>query len=245
MEKSEAKQRIDELRVAIEGHNKRYYAEAMPTIGDEVYDRLLEELVRLEGEFPEFYSATSPSLRVGGEPLKGFVTLAHARPMLSIGNTYDKNEIQEWHERTCRGLEIEHDGDDLFSEGITYLVEPKIDGVAVSLRYEDGVLVQALTRGDGLNGDDITQNVKTIRAVKLQLEGAGWPGVLEVRGEIYMPDEAFEKTNEMREKMGEDLFANPRNSTAGALKLLDSKIVASRGLSFWAHGMGEIVGGGV
>ncbi len=242
MEKQAAEQRIEQLRLEIEAHNKLYYVETKPVIGDQAYDRLLEELIGLEGEFPEFYSAASPSLRVGGEPLKGFVTVGHAQAMLSIGNTYDKDEIREWHERTCKGLEIEHGGDDLFSRGVEYLVEPKIDGVAVSLRYEQGVLVQALTRGDGLEGDDITQNVKTIHAVKLKLDGEGWPGVLEVRGEIYMPDESFEKTNAKREKMGEDLFANPRNATAGSLKMLDSKIVASRGLSFWAHGMVEVVG---
>ena len=241
--KKTKKQKIKELRKSIDKHNIRYYSGAKPLISDQEYDRLLVDLESLEDDSFPFYKEESPSQRVGGVLNKGFVTVAHVKPMLSIGNTYDEGEIREWHERTCKGLEIEHTGNELFGSGIEYLVEPKIDGVAVSLRYEQGVLVQALTRGDGLNGDNITQNVKTIHSVKLQLDGQGWPRVLEVRGEIYMPDGSFEKINAKREKMGEDLFANPRNATAGSLKMLDAKVVASRGLAFWAHGMGEVVGG--
>ncbi len=204
---------------------------------DAEFDRLLRELADLEAAHPELADPNSPTQRVGGESIKGFRTVAHSRPMLSIDNTYDEAELREWHARVLRGLGAESG---LFANEPPWLVcDPKIDGVAVSVRWEKGSLALALTRGDGARGDDITHNARTIRSIPLRLEGDA-PGVLEARGEIYMPLDEFERINTQREADELDPFMNPRNATAGTLKQLDPKAVAQRRLAFVAHGRGEV-----
>ena len=229
--------RIERLREEIRDHDGKYYVDAAPEISDRDYDRLLEELKKLEAEHPELASPDSPTQRVGGAPIEGFVTVAHAQPMYSIDNMYDRDELTAWHSRVVKGLELDDD------EHVNYVAEPKIDGVAISLRYEGGSLVLAVTRGDGTRGDDITQNVRTIRAIPLRLRGKGAPPVpevLEVRGEIFMPAAEFARINEKRREADLEPFANPRNATAGTLKQLDARAVAERRLDFIAHGRGEI-----
>jgi DNA ligase (NAD+) len=244
--------RIGQLRKELDRHNRLYYVEAKPEISDAEFDRLLAELIELEGKHPELFSPDSPSQRVGGAPIDGFVTVPHARPMMSIDNTYSKEDLLAWYKRVVDLAGVDLAGEDapkegLFAEGPAALqmtCEPKVDGVAVNLRYENGRLALAATRGDGQKGDDITHNVKTIRGIPLTLNAeAQWPvpKVLEVRGEIFQLNKHFEALNKQREADGEEMFANPRNSTAGTLKLLDSKVVASRKLQFYAHGMGEVV----
>lgn len=228
-----AEQRIKKLRQELERHNYLYY-QGTPEISDREFDALMKELIDLEKAHPEFYSADSPTQRVGGEPIEGFKTVEHAVPMMSIDNTYDESEVRAFDARVRKGL-----GGD---EKVQYVVEPKVDGVAASVRFEDGLLVLAATRGDGRRGDDITSNVRTIKSVPLRLHGEGTPRVLEVRGEIFMPSAEFQRINKEREKAGEEIFKNPRNLTVGALKQLDSRITASRNLRFVAHGMGEVVG---
>ncbi|GMV95876.1 MAG: DNA ligase [Phycisphaerae bacterium] len=233
MTKSAAATRIAELREQIARHDYAYYVEAAPLISDREYDRLFEELVRLEAEHPELVTPDSPTQRVAGAPLEGFRPVRHAVPMLSIDNTYNEAELREFDARVAKGL-----GPD---EPYAYVVDPKIDGVAVSLRYEHGRLVLAATRGDGTTGDDITQNARTLRSIPLRLRGKGLKQeVLEVRGEIYWPTAAFERFNRLRESRGEPTFANPRNGTAGTLKQLDPATVGQRGLVFCAHGLGEV-----
>ncbi len=231
-----AKQRHRDLCRQIERHNRLYYVEARPEISDREYDELLKKLERLEAEHPELVTPDSPTQRVGGEPIEGFRTVEHAVPMLSIDNTYSIDELRAWHQRVVKGL----DGDD----GVDLALEPKIDGVAVSLRYEDGRLVRAVTRGDGRQGDEITANVRTIRAIPLRLHTDDGddppPDVLEARGEIYMTNAEFARINEARKEAGEETFANPRNFTAGTLKQKDPRIVAKRTLLFCAHGRGQV-----
>lgn len=242
---------IQKLRREIERHNRLYYVESEPVISDEEFDRLLRDLQELEAKHPELVTPDSPTQRVGGEPIDAFRSVPHASPMMSIDNTYSREELLAWHRRVVKGLGLESVSDasgDLFEAGssalpgnIRYIAEPKIDGVAVSLRYEDGRLVLAATRGDGSRGDDITHNAKTIRAVPLTITTNlthPVPRVLEVRGEVYMPNASFMKINEQREAQGEELFVNPRNATSGTLKQLDPRIVAKRNLSFFAHGLG-------
>ena len=231
---------VEQLRQQIRAHDYKYYVEAQPAISDREYDKLLDQLKQLEAEHPQLVTLDSPTQRVAGQPLEGFRTVEHARPMYSIDNTYDEKELNAWHNRVLKGLEPQGEDDSL-----EYVAEPKIDGVAVSLRYETGRLALATTRGDGRRGDDITQNVRTIRAIPLQLAREGSqspPEVLEVRGEIYMPFSEFQRINEKRAQAGEEPFANPRNSTAGTLKSLDSRVVGQRRLEFIAHGRGEISG---
>ncbi len=231
----DVRQRIEELRREIERHNRLYYIEAKPEISDREYDRLYQELVELEAAHPELVTPDSPTQRVGGAPIPGFQSVEHTVPMLSIDNTYNQNDLNAWFNRVEKGLG---------GSAVCYVAEPKIDGVAVSLRYEKGRLALAATRGDGRRGDDITHNVRTIHAIPLVLRepegGPAVPEVLEVRGEIFMPDAEFARINELRHKAGEELFANPRNATAGTLKQLDPRIVAKRRLSFYAHGAGEL-----
>ncbi len=232
-----AASRIEALREQIRHHDRKYYVDAAPEISDREYDRLIEELKQLEENHPELVTADSPTRRVGGEPIEGFRTVAHARLMYSIDNTYNRDDLMAWHARVVKGIEVDDDG------AVSYVAEPKIDGVAVSLRYEDGRLELALTRGDGRRGDDITQNIRTIRAIPLLLDAEDAPtipDVLEVRGEVYMPAAEFARINEQRRDAGEEQFANPRNATAGTLKQLDSRNVARRRLEFIAHGRGEI-----
>lgn len=235
--------------------NRAYYVDAKPIMPDTEFDRLLKELESLEREHPELDDPSSPTHRVGGEVVGGFVTAAHSVPMLSIDNTYDLGRkdnkgLLDWYERVCRDLGLEP-AEGLFGGGATrsrvrVVADAKIDGIAMSLRYEHGVLVRALTRGDGVKGDDVTANVRTIRSVPLRLEESGEksggpvPEVLEVRGEVYFPLTEFERVNREREQEGEDAFLNPRNAAAGTLKQLDPKVTASRKLGFAAHGRGEI-----
>jgi len=224
-------ERIEELRREIRRHDRLYYVEAAPEISDRHYDRLMDELKSLEAANPQLVTPDSPTQRVGGEPLEGFRTVTHASPMLSIDNTYNADDLRAFDQRVRKTL-----GDTPYH----YIVDPKIDGVAVSLRYERGLLVQSATRGDGLRGDDITANTRTIRAIPLRLSGHGWPDVLEVRGEIFWPRPAFDAYNAKRIEDGLETFANPRNGAAGTLKQLDPRVVAERGLSFIAHGIGRI-----
>ncbi|MCZ6493435.1 MAG: NAD-dependent DNA ligase LigA [Planctomycetota bacterium] len=245
MSKVAGKKRILELRDLLDRANRAYYVEHQPTMPDSEYDALLRELVKLENAHPELFDPDSPSQRVGGEPIKGFKTVRHRAPMMSIDNTYSIEDLHAWHERVLKGLKGETD------EGVSngdcplrFVCDPKIDGVAVSLRYERGALAVAVTRGDGERGDDVTAQVRTIRAIPLGLHAdrRSPPTVLEVRGEIFMPHEEFELINAHRRKASEAEFANARNATAGTLKNLDPKVVAERRLSFVAHGKGEVVG---
>jgi DNA ligase (NAD+) len=225
------KQRIEKLREELNHHSYLYYVEAKPEISDQAFDKLLRELQDLETAHPEFITPDSPTQRVGGEPIDGFKTVEHAVPMMSIDNTYDEEEVRAFDERVKKLL----DGPEP-----AYVLEPKVDGVASTLRYENGALVLAATRGDGRRGDDITSNARTIRAIPLRLEDGKIPKILEVRGEIYMTNADFQRINKAREEAGEETFKNPRNLTTGALKQLDPKITAERKLRFVAHGTGQI-----
>ena len=227
----QAARQIQRLREQIRGHDRLYYVQGRPEISDRRYDRLMDELKALEAEHPDLVTPDSPTQRVAGRPVEGFASVTHAEPMLSIDNTYNADELREFDARVRKTL-----GDEEFH----YLVDPKIDGVAASLRYEDGQLVLAATRGDGRTGDDVTANVRTIRSVPLSLAGKGVPGVLEIRGEIYWPRQAFAACNARRKADGFEIFANPRNGCAGTLKQLDPKIVAERKLAFIAHGFGHM-----
>ena len=227
------KERIEFLCRSLERHNHLYYIEAQPEISDREYDALLEELEILEKAHPEWADSASPTQRVGGTPLSHFETLPHARPMLSLSNTYSKEELLEFDQRTRKLLS---------NEPLAYILEPKIDGVAISLRYENGILVHALTRGDGTAGDDVTANVRTIRSIPLRLQTEHPPEVLEVRGEIYFDKTGFEKLNLQRQEAGIEPFANPRNACAGSLKLLDATEVALRPLDALFYGTGACEG---
>ncbi|MBN1854305.1 MAG: NAD-dependent DNA ligase LigA [Pirellulales bacterium] len=285
---------ISELRAAIQRHDRLYYVEAAPKISDFEYDRLMQRLRDLESAHPDLVAPDSPTQRVGGEPIDGFRTVDHTRPMYSIDNTYDAESLRKWVRRcfealdpdiariesALRRIDAEETGlvgkrggdttrlrENLKSQRNELRVrleailaeadrngfpiagglvaEPKIDGVAVDIRYERGKLALALTRGDGRRGDDITQNVRTIRAIPLRLteqHAMPIPNVLEIRGEIFMPDAEFERLNAVFERTGEEPFANPRNATAGTLKQLEPRVVAERKLQFIAHGHGEISG---
>jgi len=224
-------QRIEKLREEIRRHDHAYYVLGKSIIPDRQYDKLFDELKKLENENPGLITPDSPTQRVGEAPIEGFEHVAHAIPMLSVDNTYDEQQLREFDERVAKGLG---------GESYTYVVDPKIDGVAVSLLYEGGVLTQAATRGDGTIGDDITQNVRTIRSVPLRLLGKNPPELLEVRGEIVWEVEDFRKFNAERQAAGEPTFANPRNATSGTLKQLDPRNVAGRGLTFVSHGFGRI-----
>jgi DNA ligase (NAD+) len=231
-DEKQAAKRVAQLREEIEEHNRRYYEEAAPTISDREYDRRYKELVDLESKFPQLVTPDSPTQRVGGKPLKAFEPIEHRVPMLSLDNTYSEEEVADFYARISRLLP---------KEKIPVVIEPKVDGVAVSLLYENGKLRHAATRGDGTVGDDITQNIRTIRSVPEQLPGKA-PKLLEVRGEVYMDKKGFEKLNADREKEGLPLFANPRNAAAGSLKQLDPAIVAKRPLGLVCYGTGVTEG---
>jgi DNA ligase (NAD+) len=232
-DKAHAKQRIEELRTEIERHNRLYYIDATPEITDREYDKLLHELEELEKQNPDFASPTSPTQRVGGAPLDSFNSVKHAVPMMSLSNTYSKEELVEF-DRRIRKLIPE--------ETFDYILEPKIDGVAISLRYEKGELIRAVTRGDGTTGDDVTSNIRTIKSIPLRLSDMMPPAVLEVRGEVYMDTAGFAKLNEQRQEAGQEPFANPRNACAGSLKLLDPREVAKRPLDAIFYGAGQLDG---
>ncbi len=222
----EAKARILSLSAELNRHNDLYYIQAKPEITDQAFDFLLKELESLEASFPDFALPNSPSKRVGGDITKKFESVRHEFPMLSLANTYSEEEIQEWAGRiTKAGM-----------EQLEFVCELKYDGVAIGLRYEQGELVRAVTRGDGEQGEDITANVRTIRTVPLSLKG-DFPDKFEIRGEVFMPLNAFETLNASRDEAGEERFANPRNTTAGTLKLQDSAIVATRGLDTFLYGV--------
>ncbi len=217
-----SKERADYLRREINKHNHLYYVAARPEISDRDYDALYQELAGIEKQHPELASPDSPTMRVGGEPLTEFKHIKHSTPMLSLSNTYSKEELIDFDTRIKKLIP---------GKIISYIVEPKIDGVAITLRYENGILAAGITRGDGKTGDDITNNIKTIRSIPLQLHsGMPRPENLEVRGEVYMSKKGFTKLNQERHEAGLELFANPRNAAAGSLKLLDPKIVAQRPL---------------
>ena len=216
---TDARRRVEELRSEIRRHERLYYVEDRPELTDAEFDRLMSELAELERLHPDLATPDSPTRRVGGEPAEGFATVEHSLPMLSLENAYSWDEAEAWRARLVRALGSEPDG---------YVAELKIDGLSISLRYEDGVLVRGATRGDGFRGEDVTDNVRTIRTIPLRL---GEPETLEVRGEVFYPRSAFGKLNAEREAAGEPLFANPRNAAAGTLRLLDSRITARRGLA--------------
>lgn len=227
------RKKIDSLRREIQRHERLYFGEGRPVISDYEYDQLMKQLEKLESIHPEWITPDSPTQRVGEEPLGAFQTVQHSIPMLSIDNTYSADDVREWANRVQRGL-----GE---NEDIFYTVEPKIDGVAVALRYENKKFIQAITRGNGVEGDDITLNIRTIRSLPLQLEPTSPKlNTIEIRGEVYMPRKGFEKMNEERIARGEDPFANPRNSTAGSLKLLDPGLVAHRPLDLLVHSLGSV-----
>ncbi len=226
MTKEEARERIAALSSALEQHNYNYYILAKPTISDYEFDMMLEELARLEREFPEFLSPSSPTQRVGGGITKEFKSVKHRYPMLSLSNSYSKEDIEDFINRIKKSVDGE----------VEFCCELKFDGLSISLQYENGILTRAVTRGDGVQGDDVTTNVKTIRTVPLKLHG-DYPPFFEMRGEIVMPFESFDKLNEQRIEAGDDLFANPRNAAAGTLKLQDSKEVARRRLDNYCYYM--------
>ena len=226
MTKEEAHERIAALSSALEQHNYNYYILAKPTISDYEFDMMLEELARLEHEFPEFLSPSSPTQRVGGGITKEFKSVKHRYPMLSLSNSYSKEDIEDFINRIKKSVDGE----------VEFCCELKFDGLSISLQYENGILTRAVTRGDGVQGDDVTTNVKTIRTVPLKLHG-DYPPFFEMRGEIVMPFESFDKLNEQRIEAGDDLFANPRNAAAGTLKLQDSKEVARRRLDNYCYYM--------
>lgn len=233
MDAESARSEMERLARELERHNRLYYQEAAPEISDREYDELFRSLEELEKAFPGLASPHSPTRRVGGAPIEGFEQVAHALPMRSIDDVFSEGEMGEFFARLQKNLG---------SETVPVTVEPKIDGVAVSLVYVDGSLDRAVTRGDGLRGDDITANVRTIRSVPLRLPG-GAPALLEVRGEIFLPAEGFAKMNAERDEAGLPAFVNPRNAAAGALKLFDSREVAKRPLDFLGHGLGQLEGG--
>src|SRR5213594_4726321 len=218
---SEAKSRHTRLVEEIRRHDHAYYVLAQPTISDNEYDRIYRQLADLEKEFPQLVTPDSPTQRVGGEPLKAFKPVQHVKPMLSLDNTYSQQELREFVNRVQRLLP---------KEELDWMVEPKVDGVAINLRYEKGVFTCGATRGDGTTGDDITANLRTIRSIPARLRGGPCPTLLEVRGEVYLTKAGFEKLNAERKAAGLELFANPRNAAAGSLKQLDPRIVAKRPL---------------
>ncbi|EJL7977035.1 TPA: NAD-dependent DNA ligase LigA [Vibrio cholerae] len=232
---SDVAQRLTELRKTLHEHGVRYYVEDAPTIPDAEYDRLMRELLELEAAHPELMSSDSPSLRVGGRPLDAFESVVHEIPMLSLDNAFDDGELESFYRRmTDRIPAVQHS---------SFCCEPKLDGLAVSLLYENGVLTRAATRGDGTTGENITENVRTIKSIPLRLQGADFPTRLEVRGEVFMPKAGFEALNARALKKGEKQFVNPRNAAAGSLRQLDSKITAQRPLAFYAYSVGVIEGG--
>jgi len=227
MTQSQAHKRADELRHLLEHHNYRYYVLDDPEVPDAEYDRLIRELESIESSYPELVTPDSPTQRVSGTPQEGFETVQHRVAMLSLGNAFSEQEVADFQRRVEQGLEI---------KDIIFAAEPKLDGVAISLTYQDGLLTTAATRGDGERGEDVTANVRTIRAIPLKLLGEGWPALLEVRGEIYMPRAGFDAFNRRAIETGEKPLVNPRNGAAGSLRQLDSQLTAKRPLAFFAYG---------
>lgn len=231
---TEIKQRADELLTLINEYNYQYYVVDNPEVPDIEYDRLFRELQQLETDYPDLQTSTSPTQRVGGNALDKFSQITHALPMLSLDNVFDAVELQAFEQRVCDRLNT--------TDKQVFAAEPKLDGLAISIRYENGVLVQAATRGDGTVGEDVTVNVRTIQTVPLQLTGNNIPDVVEVRGEIFMPKAGFDALNQAQLAADKKPFVNPRNAAAGALRQLDSKITATRPLEIYCYGIGEIQG---
>ena len=231
-----AKKRAAELRRELERHNRLYYVKDDPQIGDDEYDALLDELRGLEDANPELRTADSPTQRVGAKPLEGFKHVEHAEQMLSLANARTEEELRAWEKRVANRLEAL----DISAAQTSYTTEPKIDGLAISLTYEDGVLTRGATRGDGRVGEDVTQNLRTIGAIPLGFEDA--PKLVEVRGEVYLPIEAFAEFNSRRAEEGKPTFANPRNAAAGSIRQLDPAVAADRPLSIWCYGTGASEG---
>lgn len=229
----EITQQVLALRDTINQHNHAYYVLDDPQLPDKEYDKLVRDLEALEAQYPELISPDSPTQRVGATPLTSFKSVQHVIPMLSLSNAFDAQEVAEFEQR------IE---EKLGTTVIEFAVEPKLDGLAISLRYEEGILTQAATRGDGRSGEDVTQNVRTIAAIPLRLLGEDYPKVLEVRGEIFMSKTGFNVLNQQQRAKGEKTFANPRNAAAGSLRQLDAKITAKRPLRFYAYAVGEVTG---
>ena len=240
MKPSDPAARIEALRREIAEHEYRYFVLDAPTIPDVEFDRLVRELEALEAAHPELASADSPTRRVGGAPSGGFAAVLHAQPMLSLANAFSDPDSP----RPYREVEafVQRIAEIVGTDRIPFSVEPKIDGLAISLRYEDGRLVVAATRGDGTSGEDVTHSVRTIRGLPLRLRGDMAPAVLEVRGEVYLPRAAFDAMNESARERGEKVFANPRNAAAGSIRQLDPKVAASRPLAFFAYGVGVVDG---
>ena len=233
--KQTAAQHIQKLRHTIRRHNHLYYVLDNPEIPDAEYDRLMQELKALEAEHPELVTPDSPTQRVGATASSTFTPVRHAVPMLSLDNAFSEDDVCDFDRRARDRLE------DI--ESLDYTCEPKLDGLAVSLRYENGVLVRAATRGDGTTGEDVTANVRTIQSVPLRLQGKGWPDVLEVRGEVFMSHAGFEKLNREAAARGEKTFVNPRNAAAGSLRQLNAKVSAQRPLEIYFYGVGDVQGG--
>lgn len=235
MTKAHDRQQLEQLKEAINQHNYRYYVLDEPSIPDVEYDRLMRQLQMLEAEHPEWLTADSPSQRVGAEPLSAFSEIIHQVPMLSLDNAFSDEEMRAFERRIKDRLKSDAE--------IEYACEPKLDGIAVSLLYRDGVFEKGATRGDGYRGEDISQNLRTIPSIPLKLMGSGWPKVLEVRGEVYMPKRGFEEFNRKALALEEKTFVNPRNAAAGSLRQLDPKITAKRPLEMCCYGVGMVEGG--
>src|SRR5882672_7804468 len=238
---SEAKSKHARLVEEIRRHDHAYYVLAQPSISDQDYDRLYHQLLDLEKQFPELITRDSPSQRVGDQPMKAFKPVQHLMPMLSLDNTYSQEELREFVNRVQRILP---------NEKLDWVVEPKVDGLAINLRYEKGVFTCGATRGDGTTGDDITVNLKTIRSIPARLRSRisrddrhAFPDLMEVRGEVYLTKAGFQKLNAERKAAGEETFANPRNAAAGSLKQLDPRMVAKRPLDIILYGVGAVQGG--
>jgi len=227
--------RVAELHKALHDHSYRYYVLDKPVASDAQYDELFRELQSIEAEHPEFLSADSPTQRIGAPPSDGFEPVEHAVPMLSLGNAFSREELDDFDRRVCDKLERE-------DKSVLYIAEPKLDGLAISLRYENGVFVQGATRGDGQRGENVTENLRTIDMIPLRLRTSQPPAVFEARGEIFMSDEAFATLNESMLAAGKPAFVNPRNAAAGSLRQLDSRKTATRQLSINLYGLGELVG---
>jgi DNA ligase (NAD+) len=226
MTSQEAKKEIAQLTEKINYHNDLYYGESRTEISDQEFDKLLEKLIALENQFPQFKDSNSPTQRVGGTITKEFATVYHKYPMLSLGNTYSQQELEDFDARVAKGLE---------GDAYEYFCELKFDGVSISLTYEDGLLTRGVTRGDGVRGDDVTANVKTIRSVPLSVKGKAVPAIFEVRGEVFLPKEVFLQLNKEREDIGEERYANARNTASGTMKMQDSSEVARRKLDCFVY----------
>ena len=230
----QARLAAEELRSQINYHDYLYYVRNAPEISDAEYDELMRRLRAIEGHYSELITPDSPTQRVSGQPVEAFGVVEHREPLLSLANAFNLEELKAWHRRASTLAEI---------EGCDMVVEPKIDGLAVALVYESGRFVQGATRGDGLRGENITENLRTVRSIPIQVRNGKVPARFEVRGEVYMSKTAFERLNNQRADVGEPLFANPRNAAAGSVRQLDSRVTASRRLDIWVYQLGWLEGG--